>query len=84
MTIENQEQAAQMVLRTPCCSERFLIDYVYEGVPYMQEQVVEAFECAGKGCDNSWYADGSPSMVRSTTADESGCRQMFFFEQSPS
>ena len=84
MTVESQEQAARMALRTPCCGARFSIDYVYEGLPYMQEQVVDGFECTGEGCDNSWYADGSPSMIRSTTADESGYREAHFYEQGSS
>ncbi|GAA1491582.1 hypothetical protein [Brachybacterium sacelli] len=81
MAVENRERASRMDMRTPCCRARSHIDYVYEGRPYMEEQVVESFGCGGAGCDNSWYADGTASMIRATVADETGHRESFFFEE---
>lgn len=81
MAVENREQASRMAMRTPCCGARFHIDYAYEGRPYMEEQVVESFECLADGCDNTWYADGTASMIRATVTDEAGNRESFFFEE---
>ncbi|APX31879.1 hypothetical protein BH708_03115 [Brachybacterium sp. P6-10-X1] len=81
MTIENREQASRMTMRTPCCGASYFIHYEYVGRPYMSEQVVDSFECAADGCDNVWFADGTPSMIRSTVPDDSGCRQVFWFDE---
>lgn len=81
MTIESREQASHMAMRTPCCNVPYGVDYVYEGRPYMQEQVVDSFDCSADGCDNTWRSDGSPWMIFSETADESGHREMFIFEE---
>lgn len=81
MRIENREQAAAMAIRTPCCGALFDIAYTYEGPAYMQEQVVDGFECAADGCDNIWFADGHPSWIRSEAPDEYGYRPIFVFEE---
>jgi hypothetical protein len=85
-----RKAAAQFAFTTPCCNAPFHTDYRFEGRPYMQEQVVDAFECTGtrddgEHCDNAWFADGSPSMIRATeeSADLPGYRPYFFFEESP-
>lgn len=82
VAIESREQAQRMAMRTPCCAAPYVVSYEYEGRPFLQEQVVEAYECTG--CDNTWFADGSPWMIWSTSPDDTGCRQMHTFEMGES
>lgn len=72
-----QTAAASLFFRTPCCESKFIISYSYEGSAYLQEQVVEGFEC--DSCDNMWYADGSPSLIHSTEENEDGWKPAFMF-----
>lgn len=51
-------QQAPVDIVTPCHGVPPRPQYVYEGRPYMQERVVDAYGCPADGCYRGWDADG--------------------------
>lgn len=52
------ENSGSVDIVSPCHGVPLWINYVYEGRPHMEEQVVDGFECLALGCNNTWDAKG--------------------------
>lgn len=53
-----------MNITTPCHGEPPLVEYVWVGQAYMQEQVVDGYSCPAKRCYNQWDANGVATDYR--------------------
>lgn len=48
-------------LACPCCGGRLVVELVWEGLPYLQQQVVDGFYCDNTPkCQAEWDAEGNP------------------------